>query len=63
MPARPSEPKWQTGHGHAIASARYGAMSPPGPSPEPEPELSPQAELLRRIEQRDPDWEDDLLEF
>ncbi len=29
---------WESAHGHACASARYGAMSRPGPSPEPEPE-------------------------
>jgi hypothetical protein len=44
--------KWESAHGHAVASLRYGAMSRPGPSPIPEPEGSPQAELLRRFERQ-----------
>jgi PBSX family phage terminase large subunit len=31
------EPKWESAHGHAVASARYGAMSRQPPSVEPEP--------------------------
>jgi hypothetical protein len=30
------DPKWESQHGHAHASARYGAMSRPSPSKEPE---------------------------
>jgi len=29
------DPKWESQHGHAHASARYGAMSRPSPSKEP----------------------------
>jgi hypothetical protein len=28
--------RWESDHGHGVASARYGAMSRPGPSEEPE---------------------------
>jgi hypothetical protein len=45
------DPKWESEHGHAHASIRYGAMSRPGPSPKPVEEPSDwvafrQAELL-----------------
>lgn len=32
------DPEWEGKHGHAIAAARYGAMSRPGPSNEPDPD-------------------------
>ena len=34
--------KWESRHGHAHASARYGVMSRPAPSPEPVREQSPE---------------------
>jgi hypothetical protein len=51
--------KWESAHGHAVAAARYGAMSRPSPSaglPEPEPDDLRMArinERLRRIEERE----------
>jgi PBSX family phage terminase large subunit len=66
------DPRWATSHGHAIDSARYGAMSRPSPSDEPEREQTledPRAEALRQSylhereldEVRDFDaWEDSL---
>jgi hypothetical protein len=43
------DPKWESAHGHAVASARYGAMSRPSPSEEPPPPLEDErAEALRR---------------
>jgi hypothetical protein len=38
---------WESEHGHAVASLRYGAMSRPGPSEQPE--LPPE----------NPEWTDD----
>jgi len=46
------DPKWESEHGHAHASVRYGAMSRPGPSPAPPPELDPRIELMLRSEAR-----------
>lgn len=46
------DPRWESEHGHAHASVRYGSMSRPGPSPAPLPELDPRAELLARHEAR-----------
>jgi hypothetical protein len=51
--------KWESEHGHAVAAARYGAMSRPSPSaglPEPEPEdprMDRALERLKRIEERE----------
>lgn len=43
------DPKWESAQGHAIAGARYGAMSRPSPSEEPPPPLADErAEHLRR---------------
>jgi hypothetical protein len=45
------DPRWATGHGHAVDAARYGAMSRPSPSDEPgrDPTLEdPRAEALRQ---------------
>jgi hypothetical protein len=53
------DPRWESSQGHAVAAARYGAMSwqlPAKPAPEPEPEdFRTQAilELLRRYEERE----------
>ncbi len=58
--------RWESEHGHAVASARYGAMSRPTPSPKPtEEEESPQAELLRKFEARQElRWsQDDLVDI
>jgi hypothetical protein len=52
------DPRWKSSQGHAVAAARYGAMSwqlPAKPVPEPEPkDYRTQAilELLRRHEER-----------
>jgi hypothetical protein len=45
------DPDWEGRHGHAVAAARYGAMSRPGASEEPErvPD-DPRLELLQRVE-------------
>jgi hypothetical protein len=40
------DPKWESAHGHAHASLRYGAMSRPGVS-KPPPEPSPRDLLFR----------------
>lgn len=41
------DPKWESQHGHAVAAARYGAMSRPGASREPEPEIAdPRAQRI-----------------
>jgi phage terminase large subunit len=51
--------KWESAHGHAVAAARYGAMSRPSPSaglPQPEPDDPRMARInarLKRIEQRE----------
>ncbi len=52
------DPQWESAHGHAVASARYGAMSRPSPSPRPVEEPEDWAgfrmsELLRRYESRE----------
>lgn len=56
------DPTWESAHGHAVASLRYGAMSRPSHSPIPEPELSPQGELLfrceRQLEERADEYDD-----
>jgi hypothetical protein len=45
--------KWESEHGHAIAAARYGAMSRPGPSSEPHnPPTDPRARLLWEHERK-----------
>jgi len=62
------DPKWESEHGHAHASVRYGAMSRPSPSPVPvelpeDPQAFRQLELARLIKansyeeraQREPD--------
>ena len=46
------DPRWEGAHGHAVAAARYGAMSRPGPSPEPEKELETEAERLAWLRQQ-----------
>jgi hypothetical protein len=44
---------WESRHGHAHASLRYGLMSRPGPSEKPyEPLEDPRAEILRRLTER-----------
>jgi PBSX family phage terminase large subunit len=41
--------KWESAHGHAVAAARYGALSRPSPSEEPPPPLQDErAEALRQ---------------
>jgi hypothetical protein len=41
--------KWESAHGHAVASARYGGLSRPSPSEDPPPPLEDErAEALRR---------------
>jgi PBSX family phage terminase large subunit len=54
------DPKWESAHGHAIAAARYGAMSRPSPSeqPEREPEIEDPRQralvaLIRREEENE----------
>jgi hypothetical protein len=44
---------WEGEHGHAVAAARYGAMSRPGPSSEPDrPPEDPRARLLWEHERK-----------
>jgi phage terminase large subunit len=46
--------RWESEHGHAVAAARYGAMSRPSPSaglPPPEPEDPRHAYAIRRLKQ------------
>jgi hypothetical protein len=51
--------RWESEHGHAVAAARYGAMSRPSPSaglqePDPEdPRMVRALERLKRIEERE----------
>jgi hypothetical protein len=48
------DPTWEGAYGHAIAAARYGVLSRPGPTPTPAPPKDPRAALLERVErQRD----------
>jgi hypothetical protein len=55
--------KWESAHGHAIASARYGSLSRPSPSEEPPPPLEDErAEALRRsYEAEERELEDEWL--
>ena len=47
------DPDWESRDGHAVAAARYGAMSRPHPTPKPkEIPADPRAALLQRVEER-----------
>jgi hypothetical protein len=46
------DPRWEGAHGHAVAAARYGAMSRPGPSPEPEKPIESEAERIAWLQQQ-----------
>jgi hypothetical protein len=55
--------KWEGDHGHAVASARYGAMSRPSPSEEPRVRviLDPRRAALQAMYDRErerEEWED-----
>jgi hypothetical protein len=53
--------KWESAHGHAIASARYGALSRPSPSEEPPAPLEDErAEALRRSYEAELEREQEL---
>jgi hypothetical protein len=52
---------WESAHGHAIASARYGALSRPSPAEEPPPPLEDErAEALRRSYEAERELEKEL---
>ena len=46
------DPRWEGAHGHAVAAARYGAMSRPGPSPQPEKPIESEAERIAWLRQQ-----------
>ena len=46
------DPHWEGAHGHAVAAARYGAMSRPGPSTEPLGPLESEAERIAWLQRQ-----------
>jgi len=46
------DPHWEGAHGHAVAAARYGAMSRPAPSVAPPDPLETEAERVAWLQQQ-----------